>query len=435
MVSLVPALLGLLTAQVAPPVEPTPPPTPVQVPPAPAVDPAPVMAPAPPPPPAPPATALEAEPEAAPLFRQSGTDEFGDTSVGGFTMRTLTQVRYRQSFTPAGAGHDEMATAKDNDGWHLSRMFLRMVAAPNKKLQARILVDFAELMRKNPKRALKAGYAELEPWKWLTITAGLFKRSFSLLELLPIADYELSSEGVTDDFLKDCGYAGRDVGTMVKLTPLDKKRYLTIWVGAFAGDPEEGYDVTIGKLLTARAETRPYRFLRLGADFAWRTSYSVGHTEIDYEHETPVLSSGKAYSADVTFSLSGFELRWEGMLGRRTDQWEIRDAYRDFIATWLIAAQRFPVGAMVLMPAVRAEYLDVDRKHVGGARLLLTGGINLELNANLRLLVDYSRYDVNSRTQALSKRPWPMPRSGPDLDIRVDDVDWWAVTAQLQLKI
>ena len=430
MVSLFPALLGLLTAQVPAPAEPTP----VQVPPAPAVDPAPVMAPTPPP--APPALPLEVEPEAAPLFRQSGTDEFGDTNLGGFTLRTLTQVRYRQSFTPASAGHDEMATAKDNDGWHLSRMFLRMVAAPNKKLQARILVDFAELMRKNPKRALKAGYAELEPLKWLTITAGLFKRSFSLLELLPIADFELSSEGITDDFLKDCGYAGRDVGTMVKLTPLDKKRYLTIWLGAFAGDPEEGYDVTIGKLLTARAETRPYRFLRLGADVAWRTSYSVGHTEADYENQSPVLSSGQAYSTDVTFSLAGFELRWEGMLGRRTDvQWEIRDAYRDFFATWLIAAQRFPAGPVVLMPAVRAEYLDVDRKHAGGARLLLTGGINLELNANLRLLVDYSRYDVNSRTQALDERPWPMPRSGPDLDVRVDDVDWWAVTAQLQLKI
>jgi len=46
-----------------------------------------------------------------------------------------------------------------------------------------------------------------------------------------------------------------------------------------------------------------------------------------------------------------------------------------------------------------------------------------------------SRYDVDSRTQALKDRPWPMEVSGPNPDIRVDDVDWWSVTAQLLLKI
>jgi hypothetical protein len=438
MVSLLPALLGLLTAQVASPAEPTPTPAPVQVPPAPVVAPAPAVAPAPPPAPSPPTLVpVEVDPEAAPLFRESGTDEFGDATLGGFTLRTLAQVRYRQTFTVSGAGHDEQATVKDNDGWLLNRMFLRMVAAPNKRLQARVLVDFAELMRKNPKRALKSGFAQLDPWKWLQVTAGMFKRSFSLLELLPIADFELSDEGPTDDFLKDLGYAGRDMGVMIRLSPLEKKRHLRLWLGAFAGDAEEGYDASIGKLLTARAESRPYRFLRLGADFSWRTDGNVGHEKYpSYLDETPTLSTGKAYSADLTFSLAGLELRLEGLLGRRTDVlWEIRDANRDFFATWAVVAYRLPVGSTVLMPAVRAEWLDVDRKHSGGGRLYLTAAINLELNANLRLLVDLSRYDVDSKTQSLKKRPWPMPLSGPDPDVRVDDIDWWAVTAQLQLKI
>lgn len=429
MVSLLPALLALLIAQ-----EPPPPPPAVPVVPAPAVDPVPV--PAPPPPPAPAGTVLESEPE-PPAFREVTNDAFGDATLGGFTLRTLTQVRYRKTVTKSRASHDEQATVKDNDGWRLNRMFLRMTAAPSKKLQARVIVDFAELMRKNPKRALKSGYAELQPWKWLEITAGLHKRTFSLLELLPIADFELSDEGPTDDFLKDLGYAGRDVGASVRISPLEKKRYLSLSLGAFGGDAEEGYDAHIGKLLTARLESRPYRFIRLGADLAWRTKRNRSHEKFpSYDDETTTLSAGKAYGADATFSLAGFELRLEGILGKRTDEeWEFRDAHMDFFSTWAVAAYRLPLGSTVLMPALRAEYLDVDRKNAGGSRLYLTAALNLELNANVRLMLDVSRYDVDSRTQALKERPWPVPQSGPDPDIRVNDVDWWSVTAQLLVKI
>src|SRR5438552_12023396 len=126
MVSVLPALVCLF-AQTAAPTTPEPPP--------PAV------------PPAPAAPALvqpaESEPESAPLFHESGNDAFGDAPLSGFSLRTLTQVRYRGTLTPTAAQPDELATAKDNDGWRLNRMFLRLVAAPNKRVQARVLVDFA----------------------------------------------------------------------------------------------------------------------------------------------------------------------------------------------------------------------------------------------------------------------------------------------------
>jgi hypothetical protein len=380
----------------------------------------------------------QAEPEAVAPFRESSNDAFGDNVMSGFTLRTLTEVRYRQTFTlRTPNGSDEDATAKDNDGWRLNRMFLRLVAAPSKRLEARVTVDFAELMRKNPKRALKNAYAQLTPWKWLEVTAGIFKRTYSLTELLPSADFEFTDDGPTDHFIKDLGYAGRDVGAMVRLMPLEKKRFLSLWLGAFGGEPEEGYDATIGKLLTARLESRPYRFLRLGADMAWRTSANVGHQKYpDYLDEITTLSAGKAFSADATVSLAGFELRLEGLLGKRTDvEWEVRDGYRDFFATWAVLTQRLSAGSTVLMPGLRAEFLDVDRKHAGGARLLLTAAFNVIINENLRLLIDASRYDVDRNTQALEERPWPTPASGPDLDVRVNDVDWWAITALLQVKI
>jgi hypothetical protein len=428
-------LVGLLTAQEAAP-PPAPPEPPPAVAPAAPVTPAPALA--APPPPVPPPPTVEAEPEPAQPFHSSGNDAFGDTTAGGFTIRTLTQVRYRGTFTPAPARSDERATVQDHDGWRLNRAFLRLVAAPSKRMQARLLIDFAELLRKNQKKALKLAYANFEPAKWIEVTAGLFKRSFSLLELLPIADFELSDEGPTDDFLKDLGYAGRDVGGMIRLSPLAKKRYLSLWLGAFSGDVEEGYDTSLGKLLTARVESRPYTFLRLGADFAWRTENSVGHKKYpDYLQEIETLSGGKAASADLTFSLVGFELRMEGMLGRRTDVlWELREGHRDFLASWALASYRFPVGSVVVMPAVRAEWLDVDRKNAGSGRVYLTAGLNVDLNANLRLLVDVSRYDVQGdKTQSLQDRPWKMPASGPDYDVRSNDADWWAVVAQLQLKI
>jgi hypothetical protein len=90
---------------------------------------------------------------------------------------------------------------------------------------------------------------------------------------------------------------------------------------------------------------------------------------------------------------------------------------------------------VVLMPAVRAEWLDVDRKNPGGGRSYLTAGFNVELNANVRLLLDASRYDVQEGAQSLNDRPWKMPASGPDYDVRVRDVDWWSVVGQVQIKI
>jgi hypothetical protein len=366
---------------------------------------------------------------------ESGNDEFGDMTMSGFSIRTLTQVRYAGTFTAAGADPDSKATAQDNDGWRLNRMFLRLVAAPNKRLQARVLVDFAELMRKSGKRSLKLAYGELRPTKWLEITAGLFKRRFSLLELLPIADFEFGDVGPTDGFLKDLGYAGRDVGAMIRVSPLAQRHLLSVWVGAFAGDPEEGYDTTVGKLLSARVESKPLPILRLGADMAWRTGASVGHEKFpDYETETMVLDKGKAFSADATLALAGFELRLEGMLGDRTDAYW-RDNHAKFLSTWGIATYRFPFAGVTLMPALRAEWLDADSDHGGDGRLYLTAGLNIDFSENIRLLIDVSRYDVQAGARALNERPWPMPRSGPDVDVRVADVDWWAVIAQLQLKI
>jgi hypothetical protein len=365
----------------------------------------------------------------------SGDDAFGDVNIaGGFSLRSLTQVRYAGTFTDGGTP-DEIATARDNDGWRLQRQFLRLTAVPNKRLSAKITVDFAELLKKNTKGTLKLAYAEMRPFKWLEITAGLFKRRFSLLELLPIADFELTDEGLTDNLIKDMGYGGRDIGASFRFMPLQKKRYLSVWIGAYAGDPQEGYTTTVGKLLNGRIESKPWPFLRLGVDASWRTGQSVGHEKYpDYLQETLTLDKGKAYSADVTFDWTGLEIRAEAMYGDRTDLMWVQPNTK-FMSTWGLAAYRFKLWNFGLMPAVRLEYLDAEANRPGGGRVYATAGINFLFSDQIRLLLEVSRYNVQAGSRALDKRPWPTPASGPDYDVHPNDVSWWAAAAQLQIKI
>jgi hypothetical protein len=396
---------------------------------------APGASPTPPPPPPMPVMAGTTDDEDSSSMVDSGDDEFGDVNIaGGFSLRSLTQVRFLRTW-PAGGNSDETATVRDDDGWRLQRQFLRLSAVPNKRLQAKLTIDFAEFLKKNTKKSLKLAYAVIRPFKWLEITAGLFKRRFSLLELLPIADFELTDEGLTDNLIKDLGFGGRDIGASFRISPLAKKRLLSIYLGAYAGDPEEGYNTSIGKLLNARIESKPFPFLRLGIDGSWRTSVSAGHEKYpDYLQETTTLTPGKAFSADVTYSANGLEIRAEVMYGDRTDAMWIQPDVK-FLSTWALAAYRFKLWNFGLMPAVRFERLDGEANRAGGARVYATAGINLLFTDQLRLLIEASRYSVEAGSRALTERPWPTPASGPDFDVRPNDLSWWAFAMQLQVKI
>ncbi len=375
-------------------------------------------------------------------------DAFGDTPrTGPFEVRTLTQVRFGQTFglgygdafdsaaNPDAERTGASATVRNSDGWQINRMFLRLISSPSKHVESRVLVDFAELMRKNAKRTLKLAYVELRPYKWLELTAGLFKRRFSLLELLPIADFEFADVGPTDDFMKDLGYGGRDVGGMVRLAPLDKKKHLSLYAGAFAGDAEEGYDTSIGKLLTFRVESTPFPFLRFGVDLARRTSPSLGHEKFVSYEEIAVLEKGTAYSGDVTFALLGLELRAEAMYGDRTDSLWRGDA-KKFLATWAIASYRLPIGRYIFMPALRAEWLDADADRSTGGRMSGTVALNFLFSDAVRLEVDIARHQVQNGSQALHDRPWPTDPTGqPKQSVRTLDVARTSLIVQLQVKI
>jgi hypothetical protein len=351
--------------------------------------------------------------ELAPRANAKG-DAFGDEpenapKTKGFAFRLLLQTRYTRVFDDAS-----VKDAESNDGFALNRAFFRGVVHPYKWLSAKLLVDFAELAYSNPQQALKLAYGEIKPIKRLELTFGLFKRTYSLLELLPIAEYELADTGPTDNLVKDTQFGGRDAGAMVRGDPLPKRRWLHIYLGAFggAGEGAEGLPGTTGNvntgpdlaapslLLTARLMSRPLKHLSLGVDGAWRPN---GTPEIGLPPQSQV-TSGKATSADATYSNRFLELRGEWLWGDRTDIAYRGDA-RTFMAAWGIFAVRFPVAHVLAMPAARFEWLDVDRQQSEGQRYLVSGALNLDFTAHVRLLLDVSRDHLGPGTSPMTTPP------------------------------
>jgi len=189
---------------------------------------------------------LEAGPDAvdddAPALGTSG-DPFGDPIRGEvLSFRLLMQARYADEWSVSQPRDNvleinrDTATAAENDGWRMNRLFLRAIAKPRKWLQGRLLLDFAELRWGNRRGTVKLAYLVAKALPRTRVTVGFFKRPFSLLELLPIADFEFADVGPTDEVIKELGFGGRDMGAMVQVEPLALKRWMNVSAGMFAGD-------------------------------------------------------------------------------------------------------------------------------------------------------------------------------------------------------
>jgi hypothetical protein len=230
------------------------------------------------------------------------------------------------------------------------------------------------------------------------MTAGLFKIPFSLLELLPIADYEFADVGPTDNLIKDLGFAGRDVGVMVNLSPLHAAKLLHLQAGVFDGDNDKAQTHVMPAMLAARASSHPIGPLRLGVDCAYRP-HAVSDTDAGSTFEK--YSEGGACSADASVSYGHFGLRGEWLAGKRTDTPTIGSRSRhDFMAAWAVATYRLKLSRkMALLPALRAEWLDEDQPSALGQTTYLTAAMNLDLSASARLLFDLSRSTVQVGTR------------------------------------
>lgn len=336
-------------------------------------------------------------------FSSEQGDIAGDDKAGvgarDIHFRFLFQTRYQKTFVRP---IDPTMTLDPRlgDGYALNRIFLRATTRPKPWLSAKLLVDFAELSHKTPKHALKLAYTELELHKRAILTVGLFKRTYSLLELLPIAEFELADAGPTDTLIKDAELAGRDPGAMIRIDPLPKKKWLNVYLGIFDGGLG-GLDARPLGLATGRLVSKPFKHLRIGIDGAWRNR---GRTPL-----TPGLpvatGPGRGIGADATWLHKHYQIRGEWLWGTRADEINAGDA-KTFMAAWLIAAAKIPVDRFLVMPAVRFEWLDADREHSIGRRYYVTGALNLaDLGGMFRVVVDVSRSQVQRGSFPLSVAP------------------------------
>jgi len=350
-------------------------------------------------------------------------DPFGDAYRGEpLSFRLLMQARFADEWTVSQSRPNpievdrDIANATENDGWRMNRLFLRVIAKPRKWVQGRLLLDFAELRWGSRRGTVKLAYMVFKALPRTRITVGLFKRPYSLLELLPIADFEFADVGPTDEVIKETGFGGRDMGAMVQVEPLPVKRWMNVSAGVFAGDAEGSF-ATFAGLMAARIESRALRVVRLGGDVSWRprrTPILIEDT-VDYKG-VDFLDRGAAISGDVTLAVGRIEVRAEGLYGKRVDMMSRLNDGSGFyvgdcptglchwLAGWGLVTYRMPIGKRsVLMPAARAEWLEMNREQHLGKRTYLTGAVNLDLTPELRFLVDVTWRHVQPQSQSLNQ--------------------------------
>jgi hypothetical protein len=366
------------------------------------------------------------EPEAAFTGDPFGDDVGGGegAKAGALNLRALLQARYRHtSATPSkntrpGYALREDVLVRDGDGFALQRFFVRLGADPLPELGFKAILDFAKL--DNPENVLKQAYATVRPVpKRVEVAIGILKLPFSSMELDPIARFELSELGTTDDLIKSLGFAGRDVGVELMVAPLPKPKLLRLTLGAFGGHAKDEQASPLGAI-GARLESKPLKGLRLGIDAVrmpnsqdYKRPFETSGKDVLPNPPDPLYprevrwAAGKAYSADATFERHHLMLRAEGLLGDRVDVNE-RYGARSFWAAWALAAYDIHAGWLRLTPVVRAEWLDTDRDHDVGRRRELSAGVGVPYKKRMRFLVDVRQSSVQRGTPVLDS-PKPLP--------------------------
>jgi hypothetical protein len=398
----------------------------------------------------PPADQSQMSESANPPDEMDTGDEWGPhmegLQAGPLTFHLLLQPRYAQTFAEPstnlrpGYATREDILVRDGDGWSLQRFFFRIGADPEPWVGFKAILDFAKLRGSNVSNVLKQAYARLRPIQGhFDIAAGIFKLPFSILELDPVAEYELTDLGDADNFIKDLGFAGRDIGAEIMVTPLSRPKRLRISVGVFRGHAQDENASPVGAI-GMRVESKPWKWLRIGADVVgmpsgatYKQPFETSGKDVLPMPPDPLYprerrwAAGKAYSADISFAKKHWRIRLEGMLGDRVDV-DTRYGARSWMAGWVLVGYKFRAGPIALMPAARAEWLDTDREHSVGGRRELTLGMNVFFSQTVQLLVDVTRTDVANGTPVI-EQPLPLPA------IPYFDLDNTRVTAQLQLQI
>lgn len=374
-------------------------------------------------------------------------DDSSDLAAGPLTFRLALQTRYRETFakasqsTRAGFALREDVLVQDGDGFKLQRFLMRMEVEPKKWLRFKGTLDFAKLRGSNVSNVVKQAIATLRVIpKRIEVVAGVFKIPYSILELDPVARYELTEFGDSNELINNLGFAGRDVGVAVMFAPLGKPKWMRLVLSTFRGHAKDEHSTPLG-VIAARVESKPWiKGLRFGFSvvgmpysFDYKQPFETSSRDVLPDPPDPLFpreelwASGKAYGADISYSKHRFTFRVEGLLGDRVDV-NRRYGALSYSAIWALVAYRFKIGKIGLMPAARLELMDADREHDYGGRRLLSFGLNLLYKKSVRFVVDVSNTAVQAESPVI-EQPRPLPYY-PYMAL-----DNTRITFQLQLEL
>lgn len=284
------------------------------------------------------------------------------------------------------------------------------------RLRGEIRLDLAALLHEehghghhgggSEHHMLEVFFAEAQPIDALTLQLGLVEVPFSLFELVNDPELELAEKGPTHEILEHLGFAGSDAGAFVGFTPLKDEAHLALEAGFVGGFADGAQNYTGPGVFAARILTGPIDVLRLGAGAVWRP-YAADDWFEEYRFRYQTYDRGAAYGLDGTLTLGNFVLRLEWLTGDRTDNDVAtpllirRGDARTFMGAWGMTALRVPLGSdMALTPALRAEWLDVDREHDdAGGIIHLSAAVSLDFWERWRLLWDLSQHYVQPGTR------------------------------------
>lgn len=366
---------------------------------------------------------------------------------GIIQLQSLLQVRYAQTFAAASDDARPGFAARDDeylhrhDGIDLRRAYLRMLLEPAPWLQAKTVLNFAELEHGDPEDVVRQAYVQLTPFPaHAELAVGMFKLPYSIMKLTSASDLPVADKGASAALVTHLGFAGRDIGARIRVTPLAKKKQLRLSVGAYRGHAHDENAALFGAT-AARVELRPAKGVSFGA--------SVVHHVSDVTYLRPLETSDKQLLPDPPDPLYPYQKRWskgtawgadaayrhkkhwlvraEGLYGDRVDSDE-RYGARAFFGAFALFELRVPLGAITLQPCVRAEWLDADLDRDVGTRRSYTLALQLIFDRHVRLLFDATHVDVEDDSPLLHP-PRPLPAT-PYIER-----DHTRATAQLQVEI
>jgi len=283
-------------------------------------------------------------------------------------------------------------------------------------------------------------YVRVQPWYWLSLKMGQFKKPFSRIELLSRRRFPLIRRGMANDYITEhLLYGDRDVGLMLE-GRLWKRAKLDYAVGIFNGmgmnNQELGFDGH--KDIAARLESRPVKWLSVGANVSLKLietedlpgfvnqdnfayveprEYPQGYTAIDFmaEHE---WMTGTAWMAGVDglVRVGKLQIVVEGTLG---ENWWFKK-YPYVWSAVLMASYKYKLPTkwpLWVEPVVQGEVLtlmpSMDRWRNRMWRVM--PGVNLHVGKYVRLMVDGeflfaqgTESDIDgSRRDGLWPNEWP----------------------------